>query len=250
MTEWVCGCEPDPPDPRDLGIALLGLPTTPPPATDWKRARELVRAILYQGQEPSCVGYAIAGAVRTSIALDGLPDFVPSPRAPWFWARASQGREAVYGGTNIRAAMKAIMALGLPPEHLYDRMVPFDQAPSFAAVRAAAKYRGLRGYYRADGMDEIKRALAAWKPVVFGMDVRESFQRYDGRTTLRRDTGKLLGGHAMYLIAYEHGRMLGVNSYGRSWGDDGFFWVDEERIAGDARDTWAADLHPEVWKPV
>src|SRR5690606_41150354 len=33
------------------------------------------------------------------------------------------------------------------------RMVPFDKAPSFAALRAAYRYRGTRGYYRADDLD-------------------------------------------------------------------------------------------------
>src|SRR5690606_30688656 len=150
------GWLPDPPDPRDKRIDDLALPTTPPPALDWQRAKAAVREVLNQGPEPACVGYAIAGAIRASLALAGLPDFAPSPRAIWYWARASQGREGEYSGTTIRAGMKAIAQLGLVPANLHGRMVPFDKAPSFAALRAAYRYRGTRGYYRADDLDAVK----------------------------------------------------------------------------------------------
>lgn len=241
------GWLPDPPDPRDKRIDDLALPTTPPPALDWGRAKAAVREIMHQGSEPSCVGYSIAGAIRTSIALDGLPDFAPSPRAIWFWARASQGREADYAGTTIRAGMKAIAQLGLVPASLHGRWAPYDKAPSFAALRAAYRYRGTRGYYRADDLDAVKRALAADRPVVFGMDAYQSWESYRGGT-LERWSGKLLGGHATYLVSYDRGRLLGVNSYGLSFGEDGFYWISEELFDRSARDAWAADLHPEVWR--
>lgn len=242
MTPQGLGYERDPIDARDKSVEELGLATTPPSSTDWEHARRCVKDIIYQAQEPSCVGAAIAGALRTSLSLDAMPDYVPSWRAIWFWARSSEGREDEFSGTHVRAGMRACTDLGVVPLGMYGRQVPFNKAPSFGATRAAHKWRGVRGYYRASTLDQIKRALASHSPVVFGMDVYSEWQTYNGGT-IERWRGERLGGHATYLIGYENGRLLGVNSYGDYWGDGGFFWISEELFEDERRDSWIADLH-------
>lgn len=236
------GYERDPADDRDKSVEELGLAATPPSSTDWEHAKTCVREILSQRQEPACVGYSVAGALRTSLALDALPDYEPSPRAIWFWARSSEGREDENSGTHVRAAMRACTDLGVVPLSMYGRDIPHTKAPSFGAQRAAHKWRGVRGYYRATTLDQIKRALASHSPVVFGMDVYSEWQAYQGGT-IERWRGERLGGHATYLIGYDDGRLLGVNSYSSSWGDSGFYWIAEELFEAERRDCWVADLN-------
>jgi hypothetical protein len=47
------------------------------------------------------------------------------------------------------------------------------------------------------------------------------------------------GGHATVLLGYVAGLFVGENSWGRGWGDDGFYRMHPDVIADDAHDVWA-----------
>jgi hypothetical protein len=243
------GYRPDPTDERDQPLGALALSGDLPITVSH---RALVSTVLNQGSTKSCVGHSLAAGLELALRLDGAPAFAVSPWAVWFWARAAEGEEKLDDGTHIRTAMKQVQGLGIPPESLWGRTPkrarpPHDKAPPFACLRAAAKYRGLRGYYRIGSGDTtgIRRALAAGKPVVFGMDVSRTFTQPLGPLVIGDDPDDSIGGHAMCCVGYRavDGKDCFeiLNSWGKKWRSDGFAFVTERRMA-QARDVWALDV--------
>lgn len=75
-----------------------------------------------------------------------------------------------------------------------------------------------------------KRSIAEGKPVVIGMRIRESLKKVNGQNPVwkpRATRDRNLGGHALSVIGYNDS--LGIfeimNSWGKEWGDHGFFFV-------------------------
>lgn len=76
-----------------------------------------------------------------------------------------------------------------------------------------------------------KRSIAEGKPVVVGMNITESLKRVSKMDPYWQPSGsamdKTLGGHALSVIGYNDS--LGVfeimNSWGPTWGDQGYFFV-------------------------
>jgi len=250
----------DEPDVRDFPLSSLHLATPPVRVS----LREHV-TILNQGALGSCVANAIAQAVRVVQRRNGENDVEFLSRLFAYWhARNQHGATKVDSGTYIRLAIKCVNRLGRPPESVWpyvthDRNEPDDEDGTPRAtykrkpppnVMIAANDKRKASYYRiaATGdarVDEIKRALAAGKPVVFGTQLGESFRRYDGSGVLEAPTNEtIIGGHAMVLDGYEGDEhATGANSHGTGWGDRGFFKISWSYLQWyRTSDLWAVDL--------
>lgn len=238
------GYLPDLADARDRLLAAMPLPDTPPPEVDHSR---FVPAVLDQGPTSSCVAHAWAQAVLLSQILDGYPGPELASRLAWYWwARAETGDQDTDGGTYLRSGAKACTRFGLPPERLWPFDVPkVNKPPPWRVYRAAYDHRGPRGYYRIVQGDVVgmRRAIAARKPVVFGLTLRSSFLDNVGPNTIDQDTGAVVGGHAMAIVGYDRERFRVVNSWGSGWRDRGLVWITAERMR-EATDVWAADFDP------
>jgi hypothetical protein len=161
----------------------------------------------------------------------------------YYMARASHGDARVDSGTHIRAALDACRKLGWPRESLWayrDDGQRFALMPSALAFRDASDNRTKFGYHRVRTERGLKGALASGCPVVFGMEVSEAFVdgAFDPAVVLARMAGSTAGGHAMCAIGYDDDTVEIVNSWGRGWGNDGFFRADIGLVL-DAGDIWA-----------
>ena len=243
-----CGYLADRPDPRDEPLCSLGLAGTPPASA--MRLAGLVPRVLDQGWTESCVGHAIASGIWVAHRARGtdIPD--PSPRFVYFHARGYHGGELVDTGTYLRTGLKGAMQFGVAPEStcLTSRAL-INRSPSWAAYRQAHDWGGLRGYYRissegSERVDEIKRALAADHPVVFGTGVSAGFKNFTGTSTVTRPAhSAIIGRHAMCVVGYDGDRFRVLNSWGSYWGDGGFVWVTDTYLAWDeTRDLWVLDV--------
>jgi C1A family cysteine protease len=84
-------------------------------------------------------------------------------------------------------------------------------------------------------------------PVVFGFTVYESFEGNDVATTgnmpMPASGEKVLGGHAVALVGFNDDRRVFIvrNSWGASWGDQGYFYMPYEFITNPeyASDFWS-----------
>lgn len=236
------GCRPDRIDSRDRAFAELPLGVTRAPASH--DLSEFLGEVLDQGATNACVGFSWAQALRIQMAVDGWRrPFLPSPHAIYYWSRAFTGLETTDGGSFLRDGARALERFGFPTESSWPSEVrTVNRAPGIAAFRSAADTRRLAGYYRiARGdTDAMRLAIAAGKPVVFGLKLRQSF--LDGNEeTIDRDSGRELGGHAVVGIGYDRGRVRLVSSWGRLWRDGGLAWITDRRAA-EAQDVWVCDL--------
>lgn len=198
-----------------------------------------------QGPTGSCVGQSVGGAVATRRKLMGMhnPNIkaeawsrLPAVRWLYYLGRSTHGDEKVDSGTYIREVCRVTSFLGIAP----DDVMPWDpnrihEPPPWSAYRAAYDQRWVKGYYRIfsageDRIKDMKRALTAGFPIVFGMDVDKQWSGYTGGTLYPSDMTQILGGHATFLYGYRDNLFLGQNSWGTDWGDGGRYKILPEAL--------------------
>lgn len=200
-------------------------------------------AILNQGATSSCVAHAFCAGLHIMETRAGLP-FVPASRLfAYYNARREAGDRIITdSGTYLRTCASGLRHLGVPDEKHWEfsefsflvNMRPGFDAVRYAHPRAGGKY--VKIYQRElERIDAIKTALYAGLPVAFGTTVGESFLENTGTPYIKRDSGRIAGGHAMLIIGWETEanevwfRVL--NSWGSTWRDGGLCWMHQDRIA-------------------
>lgn len=165
-----------------------------PEATDRKiRYWDDTRWYGDQGDTPECVGYAWAHWLY-SVPIRNWID----PSGIYYFAKyIDEWPGQNYDGTSVRAGAKVLHRLGVIEEY------------SFAW-----------------DMESLAYALLELGPVTIGINWYEGMQEPDSRANIYR-TGQLLGGHAVVLtgINLAGGVVRGKNSWGRSWGRNGRFFL-------------------------
>lgn len=246
MTGRGLGYLADLPDDRDLllGVHLGALAASPPPAS----ASVESIAVLPRDQSitNSCVGQGISQAVRLAYLREGVQCPELSALFPYLMSRAEHQDQTRDEGTYVRTAIQSVRHSGIPDETAW----PFDVAkvntvPNMLARRSAYDRRGIRHYSRIvpGDVDGVRRAIAQGFPVVAGWQVDEAFLYWNGQGVV---TGQVrpIGGHCMVITSYAaDGTFRLLNSWGRSWGRDGYAITDSMFVAA-AQDAWAIEVQP------
>ena len=240
------GWQPDLPDHRDLSreipqVAVLPasfdlLPVCPP--------------VYDQGQLGSCTANAICAAVEVDFITAKAPDWRPSRLFVYYNERAMEGTIKQDSGAQIRDGVKTINTLGVCTEALlpYD-ITKFTAKPKTACFADALKNKSLKYERVVQTSNAIEQVLFSGKPVIFGFSVYESFESAEvaktGIVNLPAKTEKLLGGHAVLIVGYDHqaARFLVRNSWGASWGQQGYFTIPYAYVCNSnlADDFWTID---------
>ena len=157
--------------------------------------------------------------------------FSPSRLFLYYAARDADKCADVDAGVPIRYALKAANAVGVCREKCtwpYDESKVLERPPQ-AAYDEAAGCRLLEYLSVNPVANDIKGALAAGYPVVFGFEVRASFDSIgsDGVMPAPAPGEADRGGHAVCAVGYDDakGRLIVRNSWGASWGDAGHFYM-------------------------
>ena len=169
-------------------------------------------------------------------------------------------------GAFLRNTIGAMVLFGVPPEkHWPYRIASFDREPPAFCYAFAQNFQSLV-YYRLDPpgtegralLDAIKAHLAAQMPSMFGFSVFESvYDAEDGKIPYPTDSDPFAGGHAVMAVGYDDamkikrqgaaetkGALLIRNSWGRSWGQDGYGWLPYAYVReGLADDWWVLQKH-------
>jgi C1A family cysteine protease len=150
-------------------------------------------------------------------------------------------------GMFLRDGMKSLTRYGVCCEELwpYD-ITKFNIEPSEEAYEDAKKRKILK-YQKLISIYYITEVLNSNKPVVFGMEIYESFMDLNEHIfTVHFPSRKerSLGGHAMCMVGYDlnKGLFLAKNSFGTSWGDKGYCWVPFDYITRKGYDIWTFDI--------
>lgn len=247
----------DLPDNRDQSFessspARAGVP--PPESDVLGRSFD----ISIEQQAESCVGFAITNCLYAawrhqgakSAADEGLN--LASPLFIWWASRQSHGAQDVNQGTYIRNAIKSLSQLGFCPNEKWDSMYgkdswEFATKPSRKAFRAAMDQQlTTLEYYRVTGLgnsrvESWKQALSQGHPIIAGIPVTREFQAHRGHGLIQSPPtdAKMVGGHALAFLDYDEDGVKGPNTWGRGWGDNGWFHISWQYITEWAMDQWA-----------
>lgn len=241
----------------DARATLSGLPV-PPAGSESLLVDKAVVSILDQGAAPFCVSHGTTQAVRTRQVLGGA---VSPPLGSRLWvmylAHAIENDVEGFDGAIVADAFEAIQKLGLPPEDVWPYSDsadgPFKTKPPAEVFRAAydaiAPWRATRILSEGDQrIDDIRTALAAGLPVVFGTQVTEALCGGVTGPDFTVDVPTiepLAGGHCMMLSGFEDAnrRARVINSWGPGVLDQGRFWLTYDYLKWVfTEDLWVVDF--------
>jgi C1A family cysteine protease len=252
------GWLPDLPDKRDLrftterlidGPPLIDLTWGCPPVYD-------------QGQLGSCTANAIAGTISWERHHQGLGYLIPSRLFIYWNERALEGATSSDSGASLRDGMITISAQGICSDYRwpYDESMVLVQPPA-ECYAAAVSHKTLKYLAVGPTLPEIKNCLANSYPFVFGFSVYDSFESNavtnTGIVPMPRENESLLGGHAVMAVGkndgppipwggqtWPTGYVLVRNSWGASWGAQGYCFFPYEYIADQdlVSDLWTVRL--------
>ncbi|WP_082563539.1 C1 family peptidase [Nocardioides sp. Root140] len=221
-------------DSRDAGA--LGAPAALPASID---LRESWWGIHDQESTGSCVGWATADGVARwhlvkarkatkTLQLSARHVWMASKETDEFTTRPQSFIEEA--GTSLKAALDVARKQGVArekdlPFHLGATMFPGRENVFYAscARRKISAYYNLRL-----NLTHWKTWLAEQGPILAAFLVDESWDNATA-TNGKVDTFKpntVRGGHAIAIVGYRSdGRFIARNSWGTSWGDDGFAYL-------------------------
>ncbi|MFB2119053.1 C1 family peptidase [Parapedobacter sp. 2B3] len=198
-----------------------------------------------QGQYGTCVTWAAGYNLKTMLnAMDNnwttadlSDDGRQASPKDLFLSIPANLRGSNCNGTNFEPAFQQMIDRGIATLATapYTGLGNCTQAPDAAATQEAANNR--LSNFRKINMEtaEIKTYLSQNRPVVFGARLADNFMTWRGDQVITShstfDNVGMHAYHAMVIVGYDdskgpNGAFRVVNSWGRSWGDTGFIWVD------------------------
>lgn len=242
------GWIPDLPDFRDK-LAFPGKVIVPQMAAKLPTSVDLRERhtfnVMDQGYIGSCVAHAVGSAIeyaqhtrpndpKVSDFLEEDRKFPVSRLFLYYEARRPIDTLEEDSGCYIRDAMRVAYNIGVPRETGWGyREEAFDQEPPARSYKSAP-YHKITSYKSvAVNNDEIRLALMMSNPVVFGVSIFESFyDERNGMVPMPTYSDEYLGGHSMLIVGYDDRtrRYTVLNSWGNTWGDDGFCYIPYDYI--------------------
>jgi len=244
------GWLPDLPDHRDriyqAPLAMLG----PLPAT--VDLRDQCPPVYNQGSLGSCTANAIAGALEFDQMKQHEPDvFVPSRLFIYYNERVIEGNVDEDAGAMIRDGIKSVAKQGAPHENLWPYVLKqFRRKPSKAAYADARRHPAVLYQRLHQEIQQLRGCLASGFPFTYGFSVYTSFESdavtRSGHVPMPAPKEKLLGGHAVLAVGYDHARehFIVRNSWCADWGMDGYFTMPYAYLLDDnlSDDFWTIKI--------
>lgn len=114
-------------------------------------------------------------------------------------------------------------------------------------LKLLKQLKKISSYQKLISIYYITEVLSNNKPVVFGMEIYDSFMDLNGRISTVSFPGrkeKSIGGHAMCMVGYDLKRraFLVKNNFGSNWGDNGYCWIPFDYIRQEGYDIWTFDI--------
>lgn len=175
-------------------------------------------AVLDQGTNPSCVGFALAATINGQLrAREGRTAGV-SPRLLYELARVhDEVPGAAYLGTTLRGGIKAFFHNGAGPLAPARETAPRLAARDFVLDDATAVQAGSYFRLRRD-IDDFHSALTELGSVLVSARIHKGWtapERTGGRIVPSR---VYVGAHAFSVVGYDSEGFLVQNSWGADWG--------------------------------
>jgi len=235
------GWVPDIPDQRDFLYRAIKPIIRLPKKVDLRNNCSLVEDQKSLG---SCTAQALAGNMEF---LDNLPDskYIDISRLFIYYNERVLMDSVDYdSGASLRDGIKCLKNYGACKEALWPYKIDkFTRKPSQKCYQEAKK-RCIKSYHRINNLNEMFTCLAEGYPFVFGFSVYESFQSQKvartGVVNMPKRKEKIIGGHAVMAVGFiqSQKRFIVRNSWGKSWGMDGYFTMPYKYLETLAGDFW------------
>src|SRR5688572_8813898 len=201
--------------------------------------------ILDQGSEGACTGFGLATVAHYLLRRrKTYPDPTPiSPRMLYQMAkRYDEWPGEDYSGSSARGAMKGWHKHGICSEKAwpYDARRPgrLNQVRTADAVR-----RPLGAYFRVNHKDLVAMHSAISEVgVLYATSMVHSGWDEPDADGIIQYSSKVTGGHAFAIVAYDEGGFWIQNSWGDTWGKEGFARISYDDWLANGSDVWAARL--------
>lgn len=227
------------------------------------REKEGYMITLDQLSLGSCVANGVNQAARSAQIKMGAPISIPIPSRLWTYtlSLAADGNLGRDVGTHVCTAIEQLARRGFPPETSwpYD-LASFGNKPPMGAYHDAADQETQQdlAYHGIDAtgsarLEQIKAVLSQGYLIPFGTLVTSEFCSTSPKDVVMRprSDAKIAGGHCMCWCGYKvalNGRLwlLTLNSWGPGFGENGFFWMDQDYVTwSETDDLWYMDNVPQ-----
>ena len=235
----------DPLDLRDLYYegSLLDLPP-------WLDNRGKVPFVLDQGDEGACTGFGLAAVVNFNLhnkagAQILKPTKGASSRMLYELAKRYDEWEGTnYEGSSIRAAMKGWHKHGVCREAMW----PYR--PGKKTERLTSKRQidaldvRLGNYFRVRHrhLNHVHSALAEAGVLYASADIHDGWFKVNKKTGQIPYSTTRAGGHAFAIVGFDEDGLWIQNSWGYSWGLNGFAHLPYDDWFENSYDCWVARL--------
>jgi hypothetical protein len=206
-----------------------------------------------QGELGSCVGFAVSAMKECQEKKEHEEEL----------AKGKRGRKKIYDyseswvywnakiidawpgeeGTSIRYAMKVLQKIGVPTEKGWPYKDVGNVGEPEKWANLVARWALIDSYWRVLNLTELKIALKDG-PVPIGIPCFYEifFVDSSGLVPYPNNPSKIYGGHAVCAVGYNDGTKLVKfkNSWGKSWGEDGYGYLPYKYIDDFLWDAWAS----------
>ncbi|MEN9975142.1 MAG: hypothetical protein RLZZ282_1148 [Verrucomicrobiota bacterium] len=221
-----------------------------------------VPEILDQGQQGACTGYALAAVINFHLEMRHIRRRASERMLYEMARRYDEWPGEQYEGSSARGAILGWCAHGVCPR---DCWPPTLLGPTHLTPDRASAARGTPGgaYYRVQhrqvrdmhaalhetgilyctlmvhaGWSEVGKLSSDWAEITYV----DSGNVQERRLPIIRRVGRADAGHAIAIVGYTRHGFIIQNSWGKSWGADGFALLPYEDYLLHATDVWVVQL--------
>ncbi|WP_454045905.1 C1 family peptidase [Chryseobacterium sp. Marseille-Q8038] len=184
--------------------------------------------ILNQGQEGSCVAFATAYAAAST--LEHNFKGITNPRSPEYVYNQIK-LSGCPNGTYISRGLNLIKDQGVCSwNEMPYTDVECSTQPN-ATQKTAASTHKFTTWATVDktNINNVKTLLSMNLPIIIAVTVDGSFDNLSSANNWiwKSHSGAVRGGHAICVVGYDDAKQAFKvqNSWGTTWGDHGFFWI-------------------------
>lgn len=196
----------------------------------------------------SCSSNALTNAYELMVSQQ-YPEYLKQLSRLFIYYNTRKDYDSIEkdNGIYLRDGLKSLTKYGVCSEELWPYEIDkFDDTPTDNCYEDA-KNRKILKYQRLISTYYISEVLNNNSPVVFGMEIYDSFMNLNESTSTvslpsRKESS--IGGHAMCMVGYDltNRLFLAKNSFGSNWGDKGYCWIPFDYIKQEGYDIWTFEI--------